>query len=114
MTTRYFRWCPASWLRRLRLMGPPGLCARPMRYVARRSMLPRAAGRRQGTVTAENPPSPFDPTRSTVDKPDDILDGLHRFRGDLLRARRAVGEYRVDRCRVSQQALELVAHRART
>src|SRR5215510_12518148 len=107
MTTRYFRLCPASWLRRLRLIGPPRASARPMRYVARAGMLPRAAGRRQGMRLASAGGSD-----SLAHEPDDVLDGAHGLGSDLLRAPRAVSEHRVDIGRVLQQPPELAADRA--
>src|SRR5215813_12924357 len=115
MTTRYFRLCPASWLRRLRLMGPPRASARPIRYVARvrvrrvarAGMLPRAAGRRQGMRLASAGASD-----SLAYEPDDVLDGAHGLGRDLLRAPRAVTEHRVDIGRVLQQPPELAADRA--
>src|SRR5262245_22796588 len=115
MTTRYFRLCPASWLRRLRLIGPPRASARPMRYVAacarsgaRARMLPRAAGRRQGTAAGL---ASAGRRASLADESDDVLDGAHRLGGDLLRAARAVGEHRIDMGRILQQPLELAADR---
>src|SRR5262245_8174753 len=116
MTTRYLRLCPASWLRRLRLIGPPRASARPMRYVAacargdaRARMLPRAAGRRQGTTAK---PASGSQKLLLADEADDVLDGTHGLGGDFLRPTRAVPEHRIDIGRVLQQSLELAADRA--
>src|SRR5690348_15982303 len=104
MTTRYLRLWPFSKLLRLVLIVAPGPCnaKRTHKHVmVAWPALPREGGSFCPAQTAELAPH----------EADDVLDRLHGFRGDDLRARSTLGEHGIDIDRVLDQLLHLRADR---